>query len=147
MPDKTLVLPGEWLAQYSGLQQGPAMQAFKEALPLAYLNYFYRLGGWVSTTQYWNEDLYVSVDEQVPATPERDEVSQAMQYRVQNFDFVYLLDSITFYFRDEDKAFQQVIADMLAEQGVTRGQLRAAVDAVFTREELNGPDHWITRTE
>lgn len=145
--DKTLVLPGEWLKQLTGAENGPAVQALIDYMPMAYITYFYRLGGWVSNTQMYREDLYVSVDEEQPATDARDEVSQAMHYRVYNEDFLELLESVTFYFRDTDPEFKQAIADALAEMGVTRGQLREVFDTLFTREDLNGPDHWITRTE
>ena len=147
VPEKTIVVPGEWLARELGMEEGPAMQALKDYLPIAFITYYYRVGGWVSNTQAFREDLYVSVHEEAPATQARDEVSQAMHYRVYNKDFLTLLESITFYFRDTDQEFKQCIADALAELGVTRGQLRELTDSLFTREDLNGPDHWVTRTE
>lgn len=146
-PDKTIVVPGAWLTDMLGTEEGPAMQALKEYMPTAYLTYFYRVGGWVSNTMMFREDLYVPVDEEAPATDARDAVSQAMHYRVYNEDFLELLESVTFYFRDTDPEFRQVVADALAELGVTRGQLRELTDTLFTREDLNGPDHWVTRTE
>lgn len=147
IPGKTLYAPAAWYEQYTGSEPGPAMQALIDYMPMAYLTYFYRLGGWVSGTQMYREDLYVSVDEEVPATDARDEVAQAMHYRVYNVDFLELLESVTFYFRDTDPEFKQHIADALAELGVTRGQLRQISDSIFTREDLYGPEHWITRTE
>lgn len=147
VPDQTIVVPGEWLARELGTEEGPAMQALRDYLPIVYITYFYRVGGWVSNTQAAREDLYVTVHEEAPATEARDEVSQAMHYRVYNEDLLTLLESITFYFRDTDEEFKQYIADALAELGVTRGQLRELVDTLFTRENLNGPEHWVTRTE
>ena len=147
VPDQTLVVPGEWLAEQMGAQDRPAVQALMEYMPMVYLTYFYRVGGWVSNVQMEREDLYVSVDDEVAATQERDASPQAMHYRVYNDDFLELLESVTFYFRDTDEEFKRVLANALAALGVTRGQLRRVTDMLFTREDLNGPEHWITRTE
>lgn len=151
LPGQKLVMTQADLSRLLGGENGVDMEKIRTLIEgqweETYITYFYRMAGWVSDTQRWNDDMYVSIDEPQEATDTCDAVSQAMKYRVQTIDLLYLLENVTFYFRDNDHKLQEVVTEILREMNVKRGDFRRVVDGLFVREDLNGPEHWVKRTD
>ena len=67
----------------------------------------------------------------------RDAVAQRMVGTISAWDFNTLFWFTAATICDEEAEFQQALADVLAEQGVTRTQVRKVVDALFTEETID----------
>ena len=94
--------------------------------------------GWVSYMQMDNNgEFYTFDDTYLDATEVRDPVSQRMFGKIKADSFNTLLWNITTTVADTTKRFQQAVADVLAEQGVTRYQARMLTDALFTEETID----------
>lgn len=93
--------------------------------------------GWVSGTQMDTGELYVFDDTYLDATETRDAVAQRMVGTIEADKFNTLFWNISATICDEQGQFQQAIADVLAENGVTRYQARQVIDSIFTEETIN----------
>ena len=93
--------------------------------------------GWVSYTQMETGDLYVFDDTYIEETDTRDAVAQRMIGTIAADVFNSLLWNISATICDECGEFQQAVADVLAEMGITRQQVRQAVDRLFTQEAID----------
>ena len=99
---------------------------------------FNHLLGWTSYQQMEREEtLYVFDDTVLPATETRDAVEQRMIGTVYASEFTELIWNICATIDAEMGDFQQALADVLAERGVTRLQVRRVVDALFTKETID----------
>ena len=94
--------------------------------------------GWVSYMQMDNDgEFYVFDDTYLAATDTRDEVSQRMLGTIKADSFTTLFLNITQTIADEKGEFQQALADVLAEAGVTRCESRQFIDALLTEETID----------
>lgn len=94
--------------------------------------------GWVSYMQMDNDDeFYVFDDTYLEATQTRDPVAQRMLGTIKADSFNTLLWNVASSIADTTGEFQQALADMLAEYGVTRYQARLFTDALFTEETID----------
>ena len=94
--------------------------------------------GWVSYMQMDNDgEFYVFDDTYLEATDTRDPVAQRMLGTIKADSFTTLFWNITMTIADEKGDFQQALADVLAELGVTRYQVRQVVDALLTEETID----------
>ena len=101
------------------------------------------LYGWISYTQRETGDLYVFDSDFVDATDTRDETALRMICNIPPWHFMDLLTNIMWTVRDEHGALQQALADVLAEAGVTRYQVRQFVDRMLTKEEMDPAVDWV----
>lgn len=97
---------------------------------------FSHLLGWVSFTQMETGELYVFDDTYLEETPTRDAVAQRMIGTIQAHEFTTLVYNIIATICDEKGDFQQALADVLAENGVTRYQARQVIDSWLTEETI-----------
>ena len=108
---------------------------------------FNHLLGWTSYQQMEREEtLYVFDDTHIDATETRDAVEQRMIGTVYASEFTELLWNISATVDAEMGDFQQALADVLAEQGVTRLQVRKVVDALFTKETIDPATDYVQPT-
>jgi len=94
--------------------------------------------GWVSYMQVDNDgEFYTFDDTYLDATEVRDPVAQRMFGKIKADSFNTLLWNIATTVADTTGEFQQALADLLAENGVTRYQARVFTDALFTKETID----------
>ena len=94
--------------------------------------------GWVSYMQVDNDgEFYTFDDTYLDATEVRDPVAQRMFGKIKADSFNTLLWNTATTVADTTGDFQQALADVLAEQGVTRYQARVFTDALFTKEVID----------
>ena len=94
--------------------------------------------GWVSYTQTDTDgELYVFDDTYLEATETRDPVAQRMLGTITADYFNTLLWNVATTLADTTGEFQQALADLLAEQGVTRYQARTFIDSLLTEETVD----------
>ena len=93
--------------------------------------------GWVSATQMDTGELYVFDDTYLDETDTRDAVAQRMIGTIKADEFNTLFWNISATICDEQPQFQQALADVLAENGVTRYQARRVIDSIFKDEQIN----------
>lgn len=93
--------------------------------------------GWVSGTQMDTGELYVFDDTYLDATETRDAVAQRMIGTIDSDKFNTLFWNISATICETQGKFQQAIADVLAENGVTRYQARQVIDSIFKDEEID----------
>ena len=99
--------------------------------------------GWVSGTQMETGELYTFDDTYIDATDTRDAVAQRMIGKISTYSFMRLLNNIATTLRDDQGLFQQAIADVLAENGVTRYQVRQVVDSLLVNEYIDPAEDWV----
>lgn len=104
---------------------------------------FRHLLGWVSATQMETGELYVFDDTYLEPTELRDGVAQRMIGTIKTEDFIHLLWNIVYTISDDYGLFQQALADVLAENGVTRTQVRKVVDSLLTKEVIDPAVDWV----
>ena len=104
---------------------------------------FSHLLGWTSATQMDTGELYTFDDTYYDETDTRDAVSQRMIGKITADEFNTLLWNISATICDEQGAFQQALADVLAEQGVTRYQMRQVIDSIFKDEVIDPAQDWV----
>ena len=90
--------------------------------------------GWVSATQMDTGELYVFDDTYLDETDTRDAVAQRMIGTIKADEFNTLFWNVFTTICDEQEEFQQALADVLAENGVTRYQMRQVIDSIFQDE-------------
>ena len=93
--------------------------------------------GWVSATQMDTGELYVFDDTYLDETDTRDAVAQRMVGTIKADEFNTLFWNVFTTICDEQDQFQQALADVLAENGVTRYQMRQVIDSIFKDEQIN----------
>lgn len=93
--------------------------------------------GWVSFTQMETGELYEFDDTYLEATELRDPVAQRMIGRIETDSFNRLLWNVATTIADTTGDFQQALADVLAERGVTRYQARRFIDSLLTEETVD----------
>ena len=93
--------------------------------------------GWVSATQMDTGELYVFDDTYLDETDTRDAVAQRMIGTIKADEFNTLFWNVFTMICDEQEEFQQALADVLAENGVTRYQMRQVIDSIFQDEQIN----------
>ena len=94
--------------------------------------------GWVSYMQMDNDgEFYTFDDTYLDATEVRDPVAQRMNGKIKADSFTTLLWNIATTVADTTGEFQLAIADLLAENGVTRYQARVFTDALFAKETID----------
>ncbi|MGN0777273.1 MAG: hypothetical protein ACI4MM_11420 [Candidatus Ventricola sp.] len=94
--------------------------------------------GWVSYMQTDNDgEFYVFDDTYLEATETRDPVAQRMLGTIKADSFNTLLWNVAATIADTTGEFQQALADLLAEYGVTRYQARTLIDRLFTEETID----------
>ena len=99
--------------------------------------------GWVSYVQMEEGDLYTFDDEYLDATEDRDPVAQRMSGKIDASSFNALLWNIATTICDAEGDFQSTIADLLADLGVTRYQVRRFVDDLLTEETIDPALDWV----
>lgn len=99
--------------------------------------------GWVSYVQMEEGDLYTFDDEYLDATEDRDPVAQRMIGKIDASSFNALLWNIATTICDAEGDFQSTIADLLADLGVTRYQVRRFVDDLLTEETIDPALDWV----
>lgn len=99
--------------------------------------------GWVSGTQMETGELYTFDDTYIDATDDRDAVAQRMIGKIQANDFNTLLWYIATTIADAEGDFQMMLADVLAQNGVTRAQMRRFTDNLMTEEYLDPATDWV----
>lgn len=99
--------------------------------------------GWVSGTQMETGELYTFDDTYLDATDTRDAVAQRMIGKISTYSFMRLLNNIATTLRDDQGLLQQAIADVLAENGVTRYQVRQVVDSLLVNETMDPAQDWV----
>ena len=99
--------------------------------------------GWVSFTQMESGELYVFDDTYLEATETRDPVAQRMIGTIQAHEFNTLMWNIAATVCDTHGDFQQALADVLADLGVTRHQMRKVTDAIFKDEVIDPATDWV----
>ena len=104
---------------------------------------FRHLLGWVSATQMETGELYVFDDTYLEPTETRDGVAQRMIGTIKTEDFIHLLWNVVYTIRDDYGLFQQALADVLAENGVTRTQVRKVADTLLTKEVMDPAVDWV----
>ena len=94
--------------------------------------------GWVSYMQTDTDgELYVFDDTYLDATETRDPVAQRMLGTIKADSFNTLLWNVATTIADTTGEFQQALADLLAERGVTRYQARTFIDSLLTEETID----------
>ena len=94
--------------------------------------------GWVSYMQTDNDgEFYVFDDTYLEATENRDPVAQRMLGTIKADSFNTLLWNVATTVADTTGEFQQALADLLAEHGVTRYQARTFIDSLLTEETID----------
>ena len=121
----------------------PADERLSITLTDSIVMVFSHLLGWVSATQMDTEELYVFDDTYIEATDTRDAVAQRMIGTIRTQDFTKLLWNIVTTLRDDQGLLQQAIADVLAQNGVTRYQVRQVVDSLLTEETIDPALDWV----
>lgn len=99
--------------------------------------------GWVSFTQMESGELYLFDDTYLEATETRDAVAQRMIGTIQAHEFNTLMWNVAATICDAHGDFQQALADVLAELGVTRHQMRTVIDAIFKDEVIDPAKDWV----
>jgi len=99
--------------------------------------------GWVSATQMATGELYSFDDTYIEATEVRDAVAQRMIGKIEADDFNTLLWYVATTIADAEGDFQMMLAEILAQQGVTRAQMRRFTDNLMTREYLDPAVDWV----
>lgn len=116
----------------------PAMQRLKLTGADMVTLLINHLLGWVSYMQVDNDgEFYTFDDTYLDATEVRDPVAQRMHGKIKADSFNTLLWNVTTTVADVAGEFQQALADVLAENGVTRYQARVFTDALFTKETID----------
>lgn len=100
--------------------------------------------GWVSYMQTDNDgEFYVFDDTYLEATQTRDPVAQRMLGTIKADSFNTLLWNVATTVADTTGEFQQALADLLAEHGVTRYQARTFTDSLLTEETIDPALDWV----
>lgn len=102
-----------------------------------------KLLGWVSGTQMDTGELYTFDDTYLEATESRDAVAQRMIGKIMPRDFMDFLWNLSAALRDDHGEFLQAAADVLAEAGVTRYQMRQLTDKLFPDIEIDPAVDWV----
>lgn len=121
----------------------PAMEQLQITLSDVSVLIFSHLLGWTSATQMDTGELYTFDDTYYDATDTRDAVAQRMIGKITADEFNTLFWNIAATICDEQGAFQQALADVLAEQGVTRYQMRQVIDSIFKDETIDPAKDWV----
>ena len=121
----------------------PAMDRLTIAGTDMIIMVFSHLLGWVSSTQMETGELYVFDDTYLEPTETRDGVAQRMIGTIKTEDFTHLLYNIIHTIRDDYGLFQQALADVLAENGVTRYQVRQVVDGMMPDIHMDPSVDWV----
>ncbi len=100
--------------------------------------------GWVSYMQMDNDgEFYTFDDTYLEATETRDPVAQRMIGKIKADSFTTLMWNIATTVCDTQGDFQDAIADLLAELGVTRYQARRFIDSLLTEETIDPALDWV----
>ena len=99
--------------------------------------------GWVSGTQMETGELYAFDDTYIDATEDRDAVAQRMIGKIEADDFNTLLWYIATSIADAEGDFQMMLADILAQNGVTRAQMRRFTDGLMKEEYMDPQWDWV----
>lgn len=121
----------------------PAMERLQITLSDISVLVFSHLLGWTSATQMDTGELYTFDDTYYDETDTRDAVSQRMIGKIKADEFNTLLWNVSATICDEQRAFQQALADVLAERGVTRYQMRQVIDSIFKDETIDPALDWV----
>lgn len=121
----------------------PALERLKVTGTEVLVMIMSHLLGWVSGTQMDTGELYVFDDTYLEPTETRDGVAQRMIGTIRTQDFTKFLWNIATTLRDEQGLFQQALTDVLAENGVTRTQVRKVVDSLLTEEYMDPAEDWV----
>lgn len=93
--------------------------------------------GWVSSTQMKTGELYTFDDTYIEATDDRDAVSQRMVGKILTGDFIGFLWAVAASLKDEHPYFTFALADVLAENGVSRYDLYQLADTLFSEQTVD----------
>ena len=121
----------------------PAMERLQITLSDISVLVFSHLLGWTSATQMDTGELYTFDDTYYDETDTRDAVSQRMIGKIKADEFNTLFWNVSATICDEEGAFQQALADVLAQQGVTRYQMRQVIDSIFKDETIDPALDWV----
>ena len=99
--------------------------------------------GWVSGIQMETGELYTFDDTYLEPTDVRDGVAQRMIGKIYSGHFIGLFWQTIVTIRDNCGAFQQALADYLAECGVTRYQVRQVIDGMFPNQIMDPAVDWV----
>ena len=99
--------------------------------------------GWVSGIQMETGELYTFDDTYLEPTDVRDGVAQRMIGKIYSGHFIGLFWQTIVTIRDDCGAFQQALADYLAELGVTRYQVRQVIDGMFPDQKMDPAVDWV----
>ena len=124
-------------------EEATALDRLKAASSDLLVTVFSHLLGWVSGVQMETGELYTFDDTYLEPTDVRDGVAQRMIGKIYSGHFIGLFWQTVVTVRDECGAFQQALADYLAECGVTRYQVRQVIDAMFPDQMLDPAIDWV----
>ena len=124
-------------------EEATALDRLKAASSDLLVTVFSHLLGWVSGVQMETGELYTFDDTYLEPTDVRDGVAQRMIGKIYSGHFIGLFWQTVVTVRDECGAFQQALADYLAECGVTRYQVRQVIDAMFPDQVLDPAIDWV----
>ena len=124
-------------------EEATALDRLKAASSDLLVTVFSHLLGWVSGVQMETGELYTFDDTYLEPTDVRDGVAQRMIGKIYSGHFIGLFWQTVVTVRDECGAFQQALADYLAECGVTRYQVRQVIDAMFPDQVLDPAVDWV----
>lgn len=130
----------EGIAAFKALPMEVRMRITTNNLASLLINH---LLGWVSSKQMASGELYVFDDTYIEATETRDAVAQRMLGTIRADEFNELLWNIAASVCDTQGDFQQALADVLAEAGVTRYQMRTFIDGLLTKETIDPALDWV----
>lgn len=141
--DLGLLAGGEAIDPNAPFEELPAFERLRITTGELGVMLLNTLLGWTSGTQMETGNLYAFDDTYFDATETRDAVAQRMIGTIEAKSFTKLYWYIAASICDDEAAFQQALADSLAELGVTRYQVRQVVDALLTRETIDPVDDWV----
>ena len=124
-------------------EEATALDRLKAASSDLLVTVFSHLLGWVSGVQMETGELYTFDDTYLEPTDVRDGVAQRMIGKIYSGHFIGLFWQTVVTVRDECGAFQQALADYLAECGVTRYQVRQVIDAMFPDQVMDPAVDWV----
>lgn len=125
-------------AQLDAFRQLPALKRLQMTSNEMISMLINHLLGWVSYMQTDTDgELYVFDDTYLEATETRDPVAQRMLGTIKADSFNTLLWNVATTVADTTGEFQQALADLLAERGVTRYQARMFTDSLLTEETID----------
>ena len=103
--------------------------------------------GWVAYNQIDDDGLfYTFSQEYVEPTEERDGIDMRMFGSISGHQFATLLYDEATLLDATTRDFQQAVADVLAESGFTRLQVRAAIDYLFPNEVIDPAKDFVQPT-